>query len=55
MEWISVKERLPEDGAKVKYRIRKNICGFYTKVEFYTGDHKAILPISHLPQNNNQP
>jgi len=54
MEWISVKERLPEDSTKVRYRMKKNIfsdyvedIGFYNNGTFKTFDPIAQFPITH--------
>ena len=56
MEWISIKEKLPDDGKKVKYKMSKMVTLFEEVIEdigwfqdgnFLTFDARGIYPITH--------
>lgn len=56
MEWISIENKLPDNGKKVKYQMSKRVTlfeeiiediGCFQNGEFLTFDEIGIHPITH--------
>jgi len=56
MEWISINDKLPNDGKKVKYQMSKKVTlfeeivediGWFQNGKFLTFDERGIYPITH--------
>jgi len=56
MEWISIKDKLPSEGKKVRYKMSKRDTlfeeiiediGWFENGSFLTIDERGIYPITH--------